>query len=115
MFPRAVVISPSGLVTNENICISVTDGGREDGEGQSCVRKHAEDHRHVREEGQRFQVNADAGIQIRMDSDFTDIQILGGKKSGRPKERKSSLYHIHKFMNFRLSSLLSKVPVPGSV
>lgn len=65
--------------------------------------------------GQRLQVDADAGIQIRMDSHFTDIQILGGKKSGRPKERKSSLYHIHKFMNFRLSSLLSKVPVPSSV
>lgn len=31
------MISPSGFVTNENICIRVTDGGREDGEGQSVL------------------------------------------------------------------------------
>lgn len=51
------------------------------------------------------------GLSFYRHSDFRGR----GDQEDHKKERKSSLYHIHKFMNFRLSSLLSKVPVPSSV
>lgn len=65
LFPGDVVNSPCGFFTNENICITETDGVRENCEGQSCLRKQAENLINKKKiKWQRLQVNAAWGLEL---------------------------------------------------
>lgn len=81
------MISPCGFVTNENICISGTDGVRKNCKGQSCLGKQTENLIKKKKcgQGQKLQVNANMGIRIRMGNNFTEI-YLGFRGNNQQKK-----------------------------
>lgn len=112
-FPRGAVNYPCGFVTNENICISGTDGVRENCKGQSRLRKETENPFEKKCVLVKLHVNAGMRIRIGMGSKCTDT--FREKSSKTSKVQNSSISCFHKVVKFSLSSLLSKVPVPSSV